>query len=145
MILNQLQFLLTTADYCAGHLHFSKALREIPGFQTHKHQTEGFFYCCFFLSVKRNSRKLMMNLPNVIPSLFLVWEILPNEEHFHTVSCYVFHVGAHLVCLVLKTACILSIDNFFFFHFSGVLGFCFSINSKYSNKGLMCHLLMHYW
>lgn len=33
----------------------------------------------------------------------------------------------------------------FFFFISGVLGFCFSIISKYFYKGLTCQLWMHYW
>ena len=42
----------------------------------------------FFLvvAVKWNSRKLKKNLPSVTHSLFHVWEILQNEELFHTVS-----------------------------------------------------------
>ena len=50
-----------------------------------------FLWFCF-LSVKRNSRKLTKNLPNVAHSLFPVWKILPKEEHFPIVSCYVFYV-----------------------------------------------------
>ena len=40
----------------------------------------------FVVAVKWNSRKLKRNLPSVTHSLFHVWEILQNEELFHTVS-----------------------------------------------------------
>ena len=44
------------------------------------------FKVFFVVAVKWNSRKLKKNLPSVTHSLFHVWEILQNEELFHTVS-----------------------------------------------------------
>lgn len=99
--------------------------------------------CCFCCpSVKRNSRKLKKNLPNVTPSLFLVWKILPNEEHFHTVSSSFYLLN--MLCII-ENSLNPAINIHFFFHFSGVVGFFFSISSKYSYEGLTCQLWMHYW
>lgn len=58
--------------------------------------------------MKTNSRKLKMNLPNVIPSLFRVWEILQNEELFHIVSGNVFHyTQINLVWKMVSRQCLL--------------------------------------
>ena len=93
--------------------------------------------------MKKNSRKWMRNLPSVIPSLFPVWEISPNEEHFHTVSLIDVHTKSYWYVLWKQFEWMASIYNYFVFHFSGVLGFCFDVVSKYFIKSLTWCLLIH--
>lgn len=125
-----------------------------------------------YIFQKRWERSLGFKPINIRLKGFLLLFFSFSEEKFKKIDdeftkCNTFLVsclgniakrGAFPHCKLLRLSCwcslsVLSIENslhpvhwqFFFFHFSGVLGFCFSINSKYSNKGLMCHLLMHYW